>query len=89
MSENGFAPFKQSEESGGRVFRNGWMAVCVYVNRVEGHGIFADTNIYRRIHRNGRFKWCKGTNLKPDDLRQLRGLLAAAEEFIGQLDLNF
>ena len=76
---NGYDPFREAVQ----VFRDGWLAVCVYRNDHHGR-TYHDSVIFRRIRMTGRFGWVRGTNLKHEDLRQLIPLLSAASEWIGQ-----
>jgi hypothetical protein len=72
-----FQPFADAD----KVFQRGWLAVCVYIIKVDDRPTFCDLVIYRRVKTPDGGRWKRGSNLKPEDVDQLVPLLHAAKEF--------
>lgn len=64
-----------------RMFREGYLSVCIFKNVMESGDTHYDTVVYRKIGRGTSAKWRRGTALKPTDLGILAQLLSAANDF--------
>jgi hypothetical protein len=79
-------PGKQKYSSLKRMFREGYLSVCVYKNVYE-HKTFYDVVIYRKIRiANGEYDYRRGANLKPSDLPVLQQLLKEVSDFLETLE---
>ncbi len=65
-----------------RMYKEGFLSVCVYMNVMDNGDKHYDTVIYRKIGRGSSSKFKRGTSLKPTDLLPLISLAKAAHEFI-------
>ena len=76
----GVNPVKYSRRV--RMYREGYLSVCVYMNVMTNGDKYYDTVVFRKIGRGNQAKFKKGTSYKPTDLPDLITLLQAALEFI-------
>lgn len=65
-----------------RMYREGYVSVCVYLNVRRDGKEFYDTVIYRKIKNGNGDKWERGANLKPSDLPVIIKLLDEANEYL-------
>lgn len=68
-----------------RMFREGYLSVCVYKNVYE-RKTFYDVVIYRKIKTNGGYDYKRGANLKSTDLPVLLKLLVEVMDFLTATD---
>lgn len=64
-----------------RMFREGYLSVCVYKNVYERRTFF-DIVIYRKIKLTEGYNYKRGANLKPTDLPVLEKLLGEVQDFL-------
>jgi len=67
-----------------RMFREGYLALHIYKNVYSTH-TFYDIVIARKIRRNNVQEYVRGTNLKPQDLPDLKVLIEAAEDYLASV----
>ena len=66
-----------------RMYKEGYVSVCVYKSVTHSGRVFHDTVIYRKVRNgNGKNEFQRGTNLKPEDLPILWRLLQEAHAFL-------
>jgi len=66
-----------------RMYKDGYLSVCVYLNVRSDGTKFYDTVIYRKIKgNNGKPEYKRGANLKPTDLPVLSRLIQEADTFL-------
>lgn len=65
-----------------RMYRDGYVSVCIYLNVMNDGSKFYDTVIFRKIKKGNNCNWERGANLKPYDIPILLKLLKEAEEFL-------
>ena len=70
-----------------RMFREGFLSVCVYKNVYENRTFF-DVVVYRKIRTKDGYDYKRGTNLKPADLPILSKLLSEVQDFVSALNIE-
>lgn len=70
-----------------RMFREGFLSICVYKNVYEKRTFF-DVVVYRKIKTNEGYDYKRGTNLKPADLPILSKLLSEVQDFLAAINLE-
>ena len=65
-----------------RMYKEGFLSVCIYVNIMENGDKYYDTVFFRKIGKGKNAKFKRGTSLKPTDLPNLLSLTQAAIDFI-------
>lgn len=64
------------------MFKEGYISVHVFLNVTTDGRRYYDTVIYRKIKKPGGHVHARGTNLKPEDLQILIGLLQEAQDYL-------
>ncbi len=65
-----------------RMYKEGYLSVCVYLNVTDNNERYYDIVVYRRIRTGSKSEYHRGANLKPTDLPILQRLLLEAEQFL-------